>query len=556
VWGAISTNISSVLHGGSGGKGGEGDSGGGINWSAYLPKNLTKGMGAMPAGLSLAALLGVGPGGAALGAVAGSLAGTIVGGVGTVIYGALLTGTISDLSTAYKAHQQLLSGQITAAQYKTAVAGLDPGAVAAINSGLGSNFSKINTSLIHPLQTMIVGQITGLIGAAVKAAPAMAGFAKGAVQGMGGFIGDLTSGLQSPGFAKFLKALTPTEITVMKEFGKTITEIGTGLGNLLLAAQPLIKLVGPGWVSLGKDFENFTKKAKVGPDFLPAILAVGKDFSSAFGAVEAAIKKVARGAAPLGMTAFNQLPTIARFIKELVKAIPDNFATLLSTVAVAMLAFGKFGTGSAVVVGLWALAEGFKLLHATVTQGEAKLLGAIAIGLAAVKVALLGLDVATQLDPFVLALEALVVVGAYIALNWKTIWGEMKVTLDKAWYEMRVGVDEGVNGILKGVNTVISAIDSVGGFLGVGHISHIGYLSIPTEPSWGNAPSGSPTIQGLNGITGTSLPKLGSTSGSNSIQINIDARGSANPTATKHAVTSGINSMLPSLQAALARGAA
>ena len=524
---------------------------------------------AAQAALLVGSVLSVGAVGGLGGAAAGALGGTAVAGVGTGIWGLLASGSVKDLMTAYQAQQQLKSGQITQQQYQQAISGLDPAAVKAVQGGFGANFAALNTSLVHPLQNMIVGQITGLISAAVTQAPALGSFATGAVQGMGGFLSSLTSGLKSPGFGNFLKEMKPTEVKTMQQFGAVIVNIGHAIGNLLLNARPLISLVGPGFVSLSKDFDKFTKSAKVGPGFLNSIVQLGLDFTSAFGAIETVIKKVARGAAPLSLLVFSQLPVVTTFISNLVKAIPDNLATPIIGIAAAIALFGKFGKGTVVGLALYALAEVFSALKINMTPkiAGAVLLLATAMGvlwkggllktigttLAAMATDFLGLAEGTTVAEGILAM------GAAFAAELAPI----------------LAVGAGLAAIIKYHNTIAGWASAVAKKINPGGLN----ASAPGSgiPSWlsgswlggiiphamgGSVTPGQTYLVGEQGpelfqssTAGTIVPNhaLG---GSQQIIFQIDARGHQSPQAVASAVRAGISASLPSLQAALARGAA
>lgn len=497
------------------------------------------------------------------GALDASLAGTVIGGIGTIGFGIGAAQAISQIESAYAVPGQVASGQMTQAQGNSVLAGLNPQAVSA---------ARQLTPFLHELQTLmrqgeapIFGIIENFFKAASVAAPLLGPYMQAVDKAMSGFFGAIDNGLASGGFATFMNSfLTPETGQVMQQFGTVIINLGKAFGTWLVVMKPLIDIVGPGWVSLSGDFAKFTAGIHITPQFLQSVKDLGNDFSSAFGLVEQVIKTLNQ--THLAMDIFNQIPVIAGFLKTLLKDMPPGLATTVTAVAIALALFTKFPTFTVVVLGLEALdrimaALGIHMTPAVatgITLTAGALLTLSKIGAFDAMATSLGLIVKNVLG---LAADESVIKGIGAAIGeagtaalgpWALLVGAF-VYIQTHMAQLKAMANQ--------PSTKANPNPAGPNFNLFGDLA-AGFHSI-FKASGGPVAAGSQYVVGEQGpelfvpqVSGTIVPNGQFGRGSQTITIQIDARQAVNPAAITSAVHTGIASALPALQAALARGSA
>ena len=79
------------------------------------------------------------------------------------------------------------------------------------------------------------------------------------------------------------------------------------------------------------------------------------------------------------------------------------------------------------------------------------------------------------------------------------------------------------------------------------------------DGGWVTAPMGAPQLAVVHGgefVMSRAMIAGGAMGGSTTVQINVDARGSANPAAVTAAAQGGVNATIPALRRAIVRSAA
>lgn len=574
----------------------------GADVQGLLPPGFKKGLALAIAAGAVAAI----PLAGALGlAAGGAVAGTAIGGIGTGIYGLLAMGAIKDLSSAYSAHQQLASGQITQAQYQQLVAGLAPAAIKAASGSLGTLGAKMttfNNTIIHPLQDIISGQITGLVSAAVKNMPAIGGFMKGAVKGMTPFINSVTKDLSSPGFAQFMKSMTPTMITLMGQFGSVILNLVSAFGSFLkIFGGVAAKNVGPWFVKVTKEFATFMSHVKLSPGFINGMKQAFTDLYHIVVPIWHGFMSLVKWLEPIGMLMLGLIADFVTFtarfmgiIQALVqgkfgKAWDILFGGLKEPVKQAWIDIENIFTTAVAWIGTNVITPVVNFFVA-LPGNIVKALGDFATTVWSVMVASakwLDKNVWQPLSTFFTGLPKNMVTA--LGDIGKTVWS--KIVAGAGWLDTNVwspiatfftGLPAKIVNAAKGmwhrvsdafkvvINTIIGwwdslhftlpSIDFLGHHIGGGTIG-MPYIP-PMRATGGPVSAFTPYIVGERGPElfmsnsgGSIVPnnRLGGGNGFSLVIENIDARGATDPYAVGQAVRNGVNSTIPALRQALQR---
>ncbi len=152
---------------------------------------------------------------------------------------------------------------------------------------------------------------------------------------------------------------------------------------------------------------------------------------------------------------------------------------------------------------------------------------------------------------------------------WDTVWGGIKDTIKTVWSVIKPifdAIKTAIGDVMGAIGKVTGALGKVGGGA-LGAVTHAGsdVLNFMSHP-FGLAAGGVTQANKLQ-LVGEQGPELfvpstagtivpNGSFGGHHIVFQIDARGHSNPQQVVNAVRSGIGATIPSLQAALARGAA
>lgn len=552
-------------------------------------------------------LSGVGPiiGGAVGAAAGGALAGIAIGGAGLAGYGLLAKNAYGSFSTAYKGQVQLnaiatqygtKSPLYTSAlqQYQTSTANLNPLAISTASQAVPIIASISST--MNKIQTPIFGTILNFLKTFQSLLPVITPFLTTATSAMTNFFNSVMAGLKTAGFASFMKTMTKDVGPIMKDFGATTMNVFEALSNLLVLFAPVALKIGNGFVSLSSDFLKFTEKIKFGPGFLAAMKTVGKDLTTLGSDIMSFLKIVASASAPIGLFILNFITKLANNMMNLLKYVDPNTMTLIAGLTLALIVLAKVGDKAPVVILLTGVVLLLDLLHKRLNRQLINLITDLAAAVMTAFVAIglfngvMGvLDVVSA--PWILAISAIVLAGLYLQQNWSNV----SANLQQIWGDIERWFEEGVNTVIEAINAVIDAMNAVGGVLGFSKIPLISlmHLTVPTNGSSSNNSSNSSQPQpmgpfiprsigpvapptSLFHMTGGTPRALGgpvvpgslyrinergqemftpgqtgwitpSNPTSHSITINVDARGSSDPTAMSSTVTEAINKMLPNI---------
>lgn len=502
-----------------------------------------------PAGLSiLSPLLGA----VGLGA-AGMLAGTSIGLGGT--FAALLPGYL-DLTKGMAAYSAISSGAST-----KGMSGSQLGLGRALMGLVGAGSKGIGGA-----EAQIMPSITKFIGAITGAVPLMHAFTAPAINAMTRFFNVIDKGMSSGGFKSFVRTMGKDVGPIMNEFGRVLINLGTAFGGFLkLFGGVAAKVIGPWFVKITGELSHFLNHVKLGHGFVKGMVTVFSDLGKVLPPVFDILKVLAGALAPIGLQLFRIIGFAAKWIDYVLKLIPPKVLTDILTFAVGAVLVGK---GVAMVVGVVGKAIEIIQNLSKIVQTAGKIMdlvlspeGLIVIGVIAVGVAIYELykhwntvwgfikritldvwgfiyrDVFKPLADFF---------GPGIAADlglfksvWDTVWNGIETTVKVVWKVLKGifdAISTAIGGVISGVKDAVGIVSKVGGFLS----DPFGLFS-----SGSSGPS-----RNMSKITSSNLLK------GSSVTVNVDARGHTNPSAVTNAARLGVHASLPSLQAALARGAA
>jgi hypothetical protein len=485
-------------------------------------------------------------------ALGGAVAGTTIGLAGTLA--AFIPGLL-DLLKGYEAYSAQKSGGSTA--------GMSP-AQLGLGKALGGLIGPASSGL-GAAETAIMPQITKFIDALTKAMPLMDEFAQPAIKAMSGFFDAIDKGMGSGNFKTFIDDMSNDVGPIMQDFGQFLLNMGGAwAGFLELFGGKPADAVGGWFVKVSRDFDNFINHVKMSPDFIQGMKSVWDDLGKVLSLVSAIVGPLADALGPLGVIIFNIVGFLAVWADRIVKLIPKwvvndivIFLTALSGIAAGGILAGLIGLaapfiaiGAAVVVLMIAVRD--LVVHWREYWTDMKNSATSAWDF-------LDHNIFQPIaDFFVNGIEGDLNLAKSI---WDTVWGGIKSTVQTAWSVLKPifgFISKAISDITGGVSKVLGAAKTVAGDVG-GFFSHI----IP-HADGGSVSPGQTYLVGEQGpelftssTAGTIIPN-GSFGGSRSQQIvfQIDARGQANESSMVQAIRTGISATLPTLQAALARGAA
>ena len=505
--------------------------------------------------LGLATLVAGGGGlGAALG---GGLAGTAIGGAGTLV--ALLPGFL-DLMKGYSAYQAQSTGASTS--------GMSPGALS-LGSQIGGLLGAGGKGM-GAAEKQIMPDITKFITALTNAIPLMDRFAQPAIRAMSGFFGVIDKGLGSGGFKSFMGQMDKLVGPIMTEFGKVIINMGTAFGGFLkLFGGVGAREIGPWFVKITGELSKFLNHVKLGHGFVAGMVTVFSNLGKILHAAWDALKLFGIALAPIGLQVFRIVGWLAEWADRVIKIIPPDLITMILGVVIGLKAFSvAMGVLTAIVdadplvliagavvalgVGIYLLVKHWRTVWTFIKKITDDVVHFI-VGL-------------FHNDLF-LALSGPIGLLVILGEHWRTVWNGIQDVVKTVWGVIKPVFDAiktAIEDIVGGVGKVIGIANKIGGGLiggvakGIGAVGSFfgGFLA-----SGGPAQAGTPYVVGEQGpelfvphTAGTVVPH--GKFGGSQITFNIDARGHSNPSQIVTSVRNGIGATLPSLQAALARGAA
>ncbi len=570
--------ISTWLHGGY--DSGNGPPGTGSKWltgPAAPFDNLSASGGGLasllmsPIGLSamvpLLGALGLGAG--------GMLAGTSIGLGGT--FAALLPGYL-DLTKGMAAYSAISTGAST-----KGMSGGQLGLGRALMGLVGTGSKGIGGA-----ETQIMPSITKFISAITGAVPLMHAFTAPAINAMTRFFAVIDKGMSSGGFKSFVRTMGKDVGPIMNEFGRVLINLGTAFGGFLkLFGGVAAKVIGPWFVKVTGELSKFLNHVKFGHGFVSGFKTVMGDLGKVLVTLYNAAKDLLPAIAPVGMQIFRIAGWMAMWAGRVVKLIPPWLVTTILSVVIAFKAlsivmgvidvlaeanpFVLIGT-AIVALGVlifelvkhwktvWAFIKRITLdawhflyqevfhpiieyfsksviFYLDLFKGAWNVLWHAIETVAKVAWRLLWTDTLKPIiDFFAIGISG--ALGVFKSL-WDTVWGGIVTTVKFVWKLLKPifdAISTAIGGVISGVKDAVGIVSKVGGFLS----DPFGLFS-----SGSSGPS-----RNMSKITSSHLLK-----GSN-VTVNVDARGHTNPSAVTNAARLGVHASLPSLQAALARGAA
>ena len=500
-------------------------------------------------------------------AISGGLAATIIGSAGTMA--ALLPGFL-DLMKGYAAYQAISTGASTK--------GMSAGAIG-LGHALGGLFGAGKGGL-GAAENQIMPQIEKFIGALTKAIPLMGQFAKPAIAAMTGFFNAIDRGLGSGGFKSFVGSMSKVVGPIMTEFGKVILNLAGAFGGFLkLFAGVGAKEIGPWFVKITGELNHFLNHVKLGHGFVSGMVTVFSNLGKILGTMWTAVKLLADALAPLGLQVFRIIGWLAVWAGRILKMVPPQVIVTLATFFVTLITVAK---GIALVSGAMEF-----LAANPVALVIAGIVAVIVIAYELYKhwhtvwgfIKRIALDAWHFLDAEIFQpIERWLGPGIKADLDafqkiWGVVWGALHIVVKGAWDVIKPifdAIKTGIGDIIKAVGDALGALGKIAGFAGkvgggivngfvhgIGSVLTLGGL----RANGGPAQAGTPYIVGEQGPelfvpsqSGTVVPN--GKFGGQTIVFNINAQGHSSPEAVVGAVRGAIGATLPSLQAALARGAA
>ncbi len=538
-------------------------------------------------------------------AISGGLAATIIGSAGTMV--ALVPGFL-DLMKGYTAYSALSSGGSLAGMSKSQI-----GLGKTIQQFLGSGASGL-----HGAENAIMPQITAFLHALSKAMPLMEEFARPAIHAMSRFFNAIDRGVGSAGFKSFMADMGHLVGPIMTEFGKVISNLAAALGGFLKLFGAVGKnQVGPWFVKITGELDHFLNHVKLGHGFITGMVTVFSNLGKVIMALWPILVKLAEGLAPIGMQVMRIVGWVAEWVGRIVHFIPTwlitavlGFAIALKGVTLAldgirlamvevaalseMTPLGWVVTAIAAIVvailllhnhwrAVWGfikkytldvwhfidndiihpIADAFNKYLGPVVRAYGKLWSLEWDAIRTVVVDVWNFLYNDIFSPIVHFYKDVFEVELMVLKRvWDFVWGGIKTAVKEAWDFIKPIFDAitgAVGGVVGGIKDVVGAASGIAGGIG-GAVSGV-WNFLTGKAAGGPVSSGTPYIVGEQGpelfvpsTAGTIIPN--GRLGGSQIVFNIDARGHADPSAIGSAVRWAIGATLPSLEAALARGAA
>ncbi len=501
-------------------------------------------------------------------AISGGLAATLVGSAGTLV--ALLPGFL-DLTHGMAAYSALTTpGGSTA--------GMSAGAISlgkSLKGLLGAGKGGLGAA-----ENQVMPQIEKFVAALTKAIPLMSQFAKPAIAAMTGFFNAIDRGLGSGGFKSFVGSMSKVVGPIMTEFGKVILNLAGAFGGFLkLFAGVGAREIGPWFVKITGELNHFLNHVKLGHGFVKGMVTVFSNLGKILGTMWTAVKLLADALAPVGLQVFRIIGWLAVWAGRILKMVPPQVIVTLATFFVTLITVAK---------GIAMVSAAMEFLAANpVALVIAGIVAVIVVAYELYKhwktvwgfIKRITLDVWHFLDQDIFQpIARWLGPGIKADLDvfqkiWGVVWGGLHAVVKGAWDVIKPifdAIKTGIKDIIKGVSDAVGALGKIAGFAGKvgGGLLHGITGAIGGAWNWltGRADGGpvsanTPYIIGERGPelfvpnqSGTVVPN--GKFGGQTIVFNINAQGHRSPEAVVGAVRGAIGATLPSLQAALARGAA
>jgi len=435
-------------------------------------------------------------------AAGGVLGGTAIGGAGTLA--ALLPGVLD-----------LMHGM--AAYTAQTTPGASTKGMSASSLALGKQLQGLmgaGSSILGGLEKMVAPDITKFLNALIKAMPLMKEFAGPAVKAMGTFFSMIEQDMGSKKFAGMVKEMSQLVGPIMTQFGTTINNILQGLGPLVVVFGKLAaSTIGPFFEKISAAFAKWALHVKISN---PDIQLMKETFKS-----------------------------LGDILVPLLKLFVDLFIAL-TPIGVLMLRLAD-NILTPLIKGIDSLVRGVTKL---VTWF---------MNLSVIK------DVIQWFQKAGDGVGGLTHLVQNLGSGFKIVWDGIQSTVIRVWNIIKPilkAIGGAISTITGGIGNVAGIAGKIGGGIVGGISKGLSAVTFGLLASGGPATAGSPYIVGEQGpelfvpqTSGTVIPNGRFGAGGQHIYFQIDARGQSNPQQMVNAVRTGISATIPSLQAALARGA-
>ena len=521
-------------------------------------------------------------------ALGGAVAGTSIGLAGTLF--AVIPGLL-DLMKGIQAH--------TAETTKGAsLAGFTP-AQLALGKSLG-NLLGAGSKGLGAAETEVMPQITKFINAVTKAIPLINEFAQPAIKAMSGFFDAIDKGMGSGGFKAFVNTMSKDVGPIMDDFGQVILNLGGAVGGFLSAfGGSAADSVGGWFVRITGDLDKFLNHVHISKSSIGEMKDVFKSLGDVLGTVWTALGKLWKALEPIGEFFFKVVGPVANFVNSLIKLVPSGLLTTILGVALALKGFALamglvdaamdanpigaiiiaigilvfaiyelvkhwktvWGAIKTVALDAWHFLDN-DIIHPIVSfftkTWNSALSGVVSIwrttwnGIKSVVVGVwdfIDRDVFQPINNFIVNVfkDSLNVFKKI----WDDVWGGIKATVEFVWKILKPifeTMTAAIKLIVGGLKDLKNFFTGPGGSLQGSGIGGGGVPGISAGPYGGGvAGSGLPSLTSKSTLGGGGIPGL---------TIYVDARGHHDSVSVGKAARTAIYSALPSLQAALARGAA
>ncbi len=346
------------------------------------------------------------------------------------------------------------------------------------------------------IEAIVAPDITKFLHALIQAIPLMMKFAGPAVSAMAKFFSMVEQDMGSKRFAGMVAELSKLVGPIMTEFGTTIMHVMEALGPLVIAFGKIAaSTIGPWFERVSNAFAKWALHLKISQPYVHRMVQTFDALGANLGPLLKLFVDLFIALAPLGLLMLKLANVV---LVPLIKGVDllvvwlTKLVNWFMNLRVVKDVIGWFGH-----------------LHTQtfILQGIVQRFGQL----------------------------------------WNGVWGAAAAAIEGAWKIIQKvfgGIIGAVGGVLGAIGSVVNAVGSAWGAV-------TGFFST-------GGPGISITQAQQQAAHGGSGPVMfdGKRLGGHHVSINVDARGSNNPTAVHHAVHNAVRASLPALQAALARGAA